>query len=214
MAVRTIILLLFILAFNACRNQSDEAADDYGGRLAEWFAYYGITAAEMAPAGSFKNHVLPSAPFYLTGSQPFEDLLVFTDDSILALDLDSYHLVLETSADGTIYALGREADMEIGLVNLKKNTRQRILFCGTPCLFEEGDIMPDGRVVIAGFTEDEGMYAPTLWKISPDFSQIAIFMAEMHKTADQLSYVPEVRLSHIRFDFAPGPPQFFTPPLP
>lgn len=205
-------LLLVIMA--GCKSQSPkETADDPGERLTRWYTYYGIDADDMKETGQFQNPQLPPVPFFLAESCPYNDLLVFTPDSGFALDLDSYHLVLEKRADGQLHAMGREADMEIAVISIKGNTRQRVLFCGTPCLFEEGEILPDGRIVITGFSEYENTYRPTRWVISSDHSLVTMAMVERAVSPDKITYISDVRLSHIHFRFAPTPPSHLSSPL-
>lgn len=210
MIKRTTRFILFTLAFYACTNQTgSDQQDSYGERLAAWFDYYGIQAEDMIQTGTHQQYVLSATAVIPSELDLYRELLVFTPDSILALDLDSYHLVIRKEAEDSKVALGREADMEIALINFNDLTRQRVLFCGTPCLFEEGDIMDDGRVVVAGFTEDNGLYKPSLWTISSDLAMVSISQADKAFKADEIQYIKEVRLKHIRFDFHPGPPGIY-----
>lgn len=183
-------------------------------RLNAWLSYYNIILDDF---DKIQQHEIPYRivhPFQISEDDPYASLYVYNADSTMAIDLDSYHLVLERDERGDLYSPGREVDMEIGLIDFEEQTRRRILFCGTPCLFEEAGFHPNGTVVIAGFIEDDHGYAPALWEVDPHENTVSLSMASKSFRPGEILYIPKKRLKHIRFWFDPdNPPDHLDVPL-
>lgn len=192
--------LLLMIIMNACgSNEKEEAWPDQ--RLQRWLAYYDLSLDEFEKAGSFDRSYKVEYPYDPLTDTLFASLYVYSADSLLAIDLDSYHSVLEVKDDGTIYYAGREPDMEVGLISFEEKIRKRMLFCGPVCIFEEAAFHPDGRIVVAGFSENEAGYRPSLWYIHRDLSAIRFYQAKTPFPTGKIRYISDKRLSHITFWF-------------
>ncbi len=192
-------ILLFFAVFS-CRQPAEEKPwpDD---RLQGWLAYYGITLDDFTASDRYDRHYRVEQEFELTEDDLHAGLYIYSQDSTLAIDLDSYHLVLEEKEDGQLYSPGREVDMEVGLIDLVRGIRKRLLFCGTPCMFEEATFHPDGPVVVAGFVENENGFHPAIWSIDPGEESVKLRRASLLVIPGEIKYTSEIRLSHISFWF-------------
>lgn len=82
------------------------------------------------------------------------------------LDIYARDIMIDRKNDGqqVVYALS--PDSEVALENPDLETRQRLLFCGTPCRFEAALWEDEQTVVIAGLHQsEEQLFHPTLWRI-------------------------------------------------
>ena len=205
----SIIFIFLLLTMQACGPQPKEpdpsATEEPGKtwpdqRMARWLDYYGFDQQEFTDTATYAHpYRLEKQPFELSREDPFSDFFVFNSDSTRAIDLDSYHLVLEKDMEGGLFTPGRGADMEIGLIDLAENLRERLLFCGPSCLFEEGSFHPDGHVVITGFSQNGKGYLPTMWHIDPGKDSLDVMNIPVPHDPAKINYLPDVRLQHIRF---------------
>ncbi len=205
----SIIFIFVLLVLQACgpRPETPDSSpiDEHvesrpDQRMERWLDYYGFDREDFTDSATYaRPYRLEKRPFEINREDPFSALFVFNSDSTLAIDLDSYHLVLEEDSEGGLFFQGRGADMEIGLIDLKDNSRERLLFCGPACLFEEGSFHPDGHIVITGFSENGQGYSPTIWRIQPEKDSLEVFITPGAYDAAKITYLPDVRLKHIRF---------------
>ncbi len=209
--------ILVIFAFGMTVSCKRDKPDDWPDtRLNAWLSYYML---ELEDFEKIQKHEIPYRivqPFRSGDDDLYASLYVYNADSTMAIDLDSYHLVIEQDKHGVLYSPGREVDTEIGLIDFEAQTRRRILFCGTPCIFEEAGFHPSGTIVIAGFIEDEDDhgYAPALWEV--DLQQNTVSFSTVSKSLHPKSilYIPNKRLQHVRFWFDPDdPPEHLDVPL-
>ncbi len=192
--------MLIMSAVFSCRQPVEEKPwpDE---RLQNWLAYYEITSGDFTAYDRYDRHYRIEQEFEFSEDDLYAGLYIFSQDSTLAIDLDSYHLVLEKKDDGQLYSPGRGVDMEVGLIDLALGIRKRLLFCGTPCLFEEASFHPDGRIVVAGFVENSTGFHPALWFIALDEEYIELRLAEVRIHPKDIKYTSDQRLSHITFWF-------------
>ncbi len=197
--MRKYILVLFILLLVFSCRQTDPGWPDE--RLQNWLDYYGLELRDFAPGDRFDRPYRVEQPYQASDDDLFADLYVYSPDSTQAIDLDSYHLVLEVKDDGSLFSPGREADMEVGLIDLEKGIRKRLLFCGPPCIFEEATFHPDGHVVVAGFIENDNGFHPALWTITTENAFVELRQAPDLVNPENIKYISGQRLPHIRFWF-------------
>ena len=205
----SIILISMLLMLQACGPRpeaSDPSTSEEAGkswpdqRMERWLDYYGFDQEDFTDSATYaRPYRLEKQPFEINREDPFSALFVFNSDSTLAIDLDSYHLVLEEDSEGGLIFQGRGADMEIGLIDLKNHTRERLLFCGPACLFEEGSFHPDGHIAISGFSDNGQGYSPTIWNIHPEKDSLEVFSLPGTYDPASITYLPDVRLKHIHF---------------
>ncbi len=212
-SLKSLALVFFVFCiFVSCkRDRSNDWPDE---RLNAWLSFYNIKLDDF---DEIQKHEIPYRivhPFHISDDDLYAPLYVYNADSTMAIDLDSYHLVLEQDANGYLFSPGREVDMEIGLIDFEEQTRRRILFCGTPCLFEEAGFHPSGTVVIAGFIEDEQGFVPAIWDVDPNQYTLSVSLASKSVHPKDILYIPKKRLQHIRFWFDPdNPPGHLDVPL-
>ncbi len=192
-------LLICILMLAACKRTDNGDWPDE--RMQSWFSYYGIAMADFEKDSKHDIPYRVSSTFTLCDDDIYLPLYIFNADSTLAIDIDSYHLVLEKLYDGTLYSPGREVDREVGLIDIRKIVRKRILFCGTPCVFEEAAFHPDGNIVVAGFIENDEGFLPAMWSVDPDEYTVSLSVAAKTFNAREIDYISGKRLKHVRFWF-------------
>lgn len=194
---------LLLVAVVACKSPTrDQQVDP---RIQEWLTHYNIDIQDF---NSGTTHEIPyrvTREFRISEDDLYASLYIFNADSSMAIDLDSYHLVLEVKEDGRLFSPGREVDMEVGLIDLEQSIRKRMLFCGTPCVFEEAGFHPEGQISVAGFTENDEGFVPALWEIDPKKYTVRLSVAHKVFTANEIRYTSEKRLRHIEFWFEKEP---------
>jgi len=187
--------------------EADKRATWPDQRMDRWLSYYGFEKEEFTDSATYaKPYRLEKQTFDFSREDPFSELYVFNSDSTLAIDLDSYHLVLEKDQQGMLFTPGRSPDMEIGLIDLAESKRERLLFCGPACLFEEGSFHPRGHIVIAGFSQNGEGYLPTIWIVDPAADSLRVKNIPEPYKPEKINYLPDVRLKHIRFYNDDGSP--------
>ncbi len=194
-----VLLLLQCLYIPSCK-QEKETNDWPSERLQNWLDYYDLSMEDFDEKDRFDRAYRVIYEFSLSEDDMYAPLYIYSEDSSRAIDIDSYHLVLERTDKGELFSPGREADMEAALIDLNKGVRKRLLFCGPSCVFEEAGFHPGGHVFVAGFAESETAYYPVIWYIDEDNGYIVIERAsERDLPAAKIRYIPDRRLSGVIF---------------
>ena len=95
--------------------------------------------------------------------QDFMPLLLYNRDSTLAIDFVSYHYVLSKKEGRPTIQQGGP-DTEVGLVDLEKNWRKRILYLGSSGTVLDARWADDSVILMAGAEEmEEGRIRPAIW---------------------------------------------------
>ncbi len=196
------ILLLLItvqlLCLPACKRAEPE--DKPAERLQNWMDYYELSAGDFNAKDTFDRAYRVSHEFSLNDGDLYAPLYIYSEDSTRAIDIDSYHLVLEKRDNGELFSPGREADMEAALIDLERGVRERLLFCGPSCIFEEAGFQADGQIFIAGFAESDNDYFPVIWHIHKENGFIVAEMAtERALPAENIRYISDRRLERVIF---------------
>ena len=96
--------------------------------------------------------------------RPFRPYLIYNRDSSKAIDLVSYNYVLSNKKGKTVIQQGGP-DTEVALLDLKNNTRKRILFLGSAGTVLQAKWDDDNTIAIVGAEEVEGgKIKPSIWK--------------------------------------------------
>lgn len=96
--------------------------------------------------------------------RPFRPYLIYNSDSSKAIDLVSYNYVLSNKKGKTVIQQGGP-DTEVAVLDLKNNTRKRILFLGSAGTVLQAKWEGDHTIAIAGAEEvEEGKIKPSIWK--------------------------------------------------
>ena len=192
-------LLICILILAGCKRTDNGDWPDE--RMQSWFSYYDITLNDLKKESKHDIPYRVSSTFTLCDDDIYLPFYIFNKDSTFAIDIDSYHLVLEKLEDGTLFSPGREVDWEVALIDLRENVRKRILFCGTPCVFEEAAFHPKGNIVVAGFIENKDGFLPAMWSVDPDQYTVSLSIAARSFNAREIDYISQERLKDVRFWF-------------
>ena len=105
----------------------------------------------------------------------FSHYLVYNADSSLALDLVSYNFIVSNKKGKQQFDFAGP-DTEIALIDIKQNTRKRILFLGSAGLVLDGKWDKDGNIILAGAQDaGDGKLHPVMWKYYPVSSEIEVF---------------------------------------
>ncbi len=199
---RFAILIYVVGLLHAC-GPAEKPVDWADDGLGAWLDYYELAFEGFEKAHRFDRQYEVTYDYKGMEDDVYADFYIFNADSTKAIDLDSYHLALEKRDDGTLYSPGRGPDMEAGLINFEERQKKRMLFCGTPCIFEEATFDPEENIVIAGHVENEQGFRPVLWIMSPDNSYIEQhdYAAESERThpAKEIRYISDIRLKEVTF---------------
>ncbi len=200
--MKIILAVILLLILQACG--PPEAKNDWPDRrLNKWLDYYELAYDGFDKTYRFERSYDVTYEYKIENDNLYSAFYVYNADSTKAIDLDSYHLALEKQDDGTLYSRGREPDMEVALIRFEEGERIRMLFCGTPCVFEEATFDPEGRLVVAGHVENANGYKPVMWVMSPTETyveqHIYLRYEELIHPAQEILYIPDIRLSEIVF---------------
>lgn len=127
--------------------------------------------------------------------QPFTPYFIYNGDSSLAIDRFSYNYV-PVRRKGKIMLEEGGPDTEIAVIDLGKNTRQRIFFSGPGRSVQETKWQDNQTIVLAG-VEEVGAEAvkPVLWKINLADRNVQVFYYTDTLHANMIDYkrskVPE-----------------------
>lgn len=96
--------------------------------------------------------------------QPYYPLFIYNADSSYAIDLYSYNVLVSKRGDRRIIQTGGP-DTEVGLVNLKDQTRKRVYFGGSSsAVFDARWISPNEFFILAGESFQDGGLQPVILK--------------------------------------------------
>ncbi len=107
--------------------------------------------------------------------QTYYPYFVFNSDSTKALDLVSYNFI-ETTRKGKTKFDFAGPDTEIGIVDIKSQTRKRILFLGSSGIVLDGKWADNNTVILVG-AEDagDGNLHPLMWRYHLDTYELEVF---------------------------------------
>lgn len=95
----------------------------------------------------------------------FSPYFIYNADSSLAIDLYSYNY-MQRQKEGKNVLQMAGPDSEVGLINFKNNTRQRVFFSGPSVLILDAKWTSPEEILIAGAEEvGNEKIKPILWKI-------------------------------------------------
>lgn len=142
--------------------------------LSDWTAFY-------KQQNSLKN--LEFTAFHPSETIVLDSLMTFGPDNILedevlknfvlyspqrtkALDIYSYATLVEEDGKGGWDITAGGPDSEAAIIDLESpdRARYRLLFCGTPCTYEEACWLDEQHLAIAGLYNESGEnFYPTIW---------------------------------------------------
>ena len=188
--------LIFFLVFFSCNNKSKETVVeepvetveeediepslDLSNNFQELNAFLMEWDSSFSP-GKFSQEeeiLLDSISWHAMDQETMEEFspyFVMNADSSLALDLVSYNFII-TNKNGVQRVEFAGPDTEIGLIDLKRNKRKRILFLGSSGLVLDGKWDEKGNIILAGAQEaGQGNLQPLIWRIFPAENKIETY---------------------------------------
>lgn len=200
--MRTTALLLFLLSsVGGCRCNKEQQQNDSSSVVsdtttphplqqldttktgAEWERYYSVTEPAFSFTGfnEAARYQTEMKTKQLTGYAAFEALygtvLVYNADSTLAVDIYSYNTIIEQTASGLREARGGEPDQEVAVIDCRKKTRTRLLFCGPACSFQRAGWMDEETVAVMGLTDEDGdgTFVASVWRINTRTGETVVY---------------------------------------
>jgi hypothetical protein len=122
--------------------------------------------------------------------RPYRPYLVFNNDSTKAIDFVSYNYVLVNKKGQATLEQGGP-DSEVALLDMKKNSRQRILYMGSSATILNSDW--DGNEVLIAGAEDlgEDKVKPTFWIYNTETGAMEIYSYNAAVMADIKNYTEQ-----------------------
>lgn len=107
---------------------------------------------------------IPTDSFY----RLFGGLITYNSDSSKFIDAYSTSWIIEADSDGKLHGREGEPDQEVCVIDLKKNTRTRLLFCGPGCQVQKVFWYNEDVVGIMGLMSDyaDEYYTPVIWFVN------------------------------------------------
>jgi hypothetical protein len=177
-------------------NELENAFPQFFNYLAQQDTSFSVSRFDSSistPLDSTKAFPLDKKQF-----QPFSAYLIYNNDSSLAIDLYSYNYVLVQRNGKTVLEQGGP-DTEVGLIDLKDNTRRRIFFSGPGTSVQQAKWENDHTVFLAG-VEEAGQDAvkPVLLKINLAERTMEVYEYRDTLQANVSNYFPETQVKTTR----------------
>lgn len=136
----------------------------------EVFSFLGRSDSSFTPARFVTGETTPidsTAAAPLTPAfDPYLPYLIYNKDSSTALDLYSYNYLL-MKKDSVVKAVQAGPDTEVALVDLRRKTRQRLLFFGpSMVIFDARWGGPDQWTVVGAEVISSGELRPMIWQLN------------------------------------------------
>lgn len=128
------------------------------------FSLDSFDKADTIKGELFTQHFAPGDSFY----QHYGRLISYNDDSSMFIDPYSGSWIVEIRDDGMPYAREGEIEQEVAVVDVAKQTRTRLLFCGPSCIIQRAYWYSDNIVCIMGLMAEytDEYYTPTMWFVN------------------------------------------------
>ncbi len=139
-------------------------------KLKRWFGWYGtrldgFSAKDFVQQDTFLDMDFPAIEIGMVDAA-FQPYFFPSPNGKRQLDIYSYNRTLKTDKKGKPKLTSNSPDSEVALLDAAKGERTRLIFCGTPCRFEDAAWLNNEVVVVAGYSEGNQQKAyPTLWYI-------------------------------------------------
>ncbi|PHN04870.1 hypothetical protein [Flavilitoribacter nigricans] len=147
------------------RNQLESWFNFYAPHIEDWR----LSAFSLSNRWKIDSLLeVPFADIFPLKDRP-DNWMIYAPGGRFNLDIYARDVIMQKNDDGTQTIYGMSPDSEAAIEDLDRGIRQRLLFCGTPCRFEDGYWEDAQTVVIAGLHQgDEQFFHPTIWRIKLD----------------------------------------------
>ncbi|NEM97639.1 hypothetical protein [Pontibacter burrus] len=106
-------------------------------------------------------------------------------DKATVLDIYTYERVFDKKRRGKLAVAADSPDSEVAIVDPAKEEKTRLMFCGTPCQFDDAWWRSGSEVIVVGLVQEtEQEYYPTLWHINLDTDTIRQYTATQAANPD------------------------------
>jgi len=170
-------------------------------RLDRWLNYYKLKLSDFTDSLPIVEYKTISFDFEFKENDIFNRFYIFHPDSSKIIDLDSYSLIIENDSLGNLFTIGSGVDLEVAIIDTKKQRRTRVLFCGTECMPEEASWIRDDFIYILGFSKDEDLDYATIWTYELNNNFFQEIKANKPTDLKGKEYLKDIRLKMIEFKY-------------
>lgn len=148
-------------------------------QMRPWLAYYqqripDLRLGDFQQLDSFAVDSFYSFPY--TPNPVFAPLFVPNEAETFFLDVVSYERTIDLDANGTRIIVAGSPDNSALLVDPASALAQRLMFCGTPCVFQDAAWLSDTEVAVMGLNSHLKLnFQPTIWYINLLEKEVSIF---------------------------------------
>jgi hypothetical protein len=142
--------------------------------LSDWFSFYNID--DKASDSLFVLRevwdtdllTFPVATNWHELYKEFPRLFILSPNKNKVLDLYSYERVFRKRRLKKPEVTADSPDSEVAIVDPAEGKKTRLMFCGTPCQFDDGWWRSANEVVVVGLVEDSlwQQHYPAIWQIN------------------------------------------------
>ncbi|HEY4649839.1 MAG TPA: hypothetical protein VIG72_00425 [Pontibacter sp.] len=139
--------------------------------LKKWFRYYGLKAEQdtLFKLREVWEASLLTLPLQQNWQELYSDyprLFKPSPDKTGLLDIYTYERTFDRKRNPQVAA--DSPDSEVAIAYPDKGEKVRLMFCGTPCLFEDAWWRNRDEVIVVGLVQEAGStgYFPTVWHIN------------------------------------------------
>lgn len=148
-------------------------------QMRPWLAYYqekipDLRLGDFQQLDSFAIDTFYT--FLYTPNPVFAPLFVYNEVRDQYLDVVSYERSVDIGANGKRIIVAGSPDNSALLVDPATAQSQRLLFCGTPCIFQDAAWLSDTEVAVMGLNSHLSLnFQPTIWYINLSEKEVSIF---------------------------------------
>lgn len=166
-------------------------------KLKRWIAYQGQTIPDFSiekfvVIDTFLEMDFPEMP-PMEMDPGFEAYRIKSPDGKRSVDIYGYERKLKKKKDGKVAIMGGSPDSEAAVYGFSPNGRTRVLFCGTPCHFDDAVWLDNNIILIAGYSNEiNQQFHPMLWRIDLKNQSIWRYMYPDKLPDTNKSYVSNI----------------------
>lgn len=148
-------------------------------QLRPWLAFYQQKIPDLRLGDFIQRDSFAVDTFFTfiyTPDPVFAPLYVFNPSGDQYLDVVSYERTIEFEPTGQRTIVGGSPDNSALLIDPALTTARRLLFCGTPCMFQDAAWLSDTEVAVLGLSSHLNLnFQPTIWYINVPEKEVIIF---------------------------------------
>lgn len=138
--------------------------DDFYSKNDQAFSIDNFDKTDTLKGELYTQQFTADDSFYMR----YGKLLEYNADSTMFIDPYSGSWIIEVRKDGMPYAREGEIDQEVAVIDVNKQTRTRLLFCGPSCIIQRAFWYDTDIVCIMGLLAEysDEYYTPTVWFVN------------------------------------------------